>query len=144
MSGFVLPGQAHVPGRNARHREDYFDGVKTSAQPGMTADALSQSDAFRAGFVCYDEGYFWEAHEVWEAVWMATAPNSHARHFVQALIQLANGQLKRVMDRPKAAARLCDMALAHLAEAGDGGGLARVERDMDWVSGEIHTLRNAL
>ena len=144
MSGFVLPGHAHVPGRNARHREDFFDRVKSSAQPGMTVDALSRSEALRAGFACYDQGYFWEAHEVWEAVWMATAPNSHARHFVQALIQLANGRLKLKMDRPRAAARLYDMASAHLDEAGDGGGLARVERDMDWVSGEIHTLRNAL
>lgn len=133
MSGFTLPDHAHVPGHNARHAEDHFDAIKATARAGMTIAELRNCDAYAAGFTCFDAGYFWEAHEVWEAVWMATPPNSKARHFVQALIQLANTKLKLTMDKPKAAARLREIVQAHLNEAGDGGGMAIAGRGTDWV-----------
>ena len=110
-----LPPHAYVPGQNARHAEDHFDPIKASVVPGMDAAALSGTAAFRAGLAYLDAGYFWECHEVLEAVWMQTAPDSPEREMVQALIQLANARLKVAMERPRAALRLCDMTDAHLA-----------------------------
>ena len=75
----------------------------------MTPEDLARSDAFQAGLFFLETGYFWEAHEVLEPVWMALPEGSDQRHLVQALIQFANAQLKFVMQRAKAAKRLCEI-----------------------------------
>ncbi|WP_347820339.1 DUF309 domain-containing protein [uncultured Planktomarina sp.] len=74
-----------------------------------SAEQLAQSEAFCKGLVFLRCGYFWEAHELFEPVWMALEEGSDERHLLQALIQLANAQLKLKMQRPKAAKRLCIM-----------------------------------
>ena len=113
--GIPLPPHVYVPGRTARHPVDRFAALRDSVQPGMTSRALAATPAFRAGLLYLDRGYFWECHEVLEAVWMQTPEASAERDMVQALIQLANARLKLLMDRPRAALRLCGMVRAHLA-----------------------------
>ncbi|MCV2887400.1 DUF309 domain-containing protein [Ruegeria aquimaris] len=81
-------------------------------------DELAACPAWRAGWQLYGAGYFWEAHEVWEPVWMQLPPNSAARHVVQASIQLANAELKIQMDRPRAARRLCALVREHIDRTG--------------------------
>jgi len=75
----------------------------------MSPAQLAQSEAFCTGLHYLGRGYFWEAHELFEPVWMALEEGSDDRRFLQALIQLANAQLKLKMQRPKAAKRLCIM-----------------------------------
>ena len=104
MTGDIpLPPAPYVPGRTPRHPEDWFDQLKADAA------RLERSTAFRAGLVYFDAGYFWECHEVLEAVWMAAPDPSAERDFVQAIIQLANARLKARMERPRAVLRLCDI-----------------------------------
>jgi uncharacterized protein len=132
-----LPPFAHVPGRNARHPEGTFDALRATARAGMDEGALAESAAFRFGLHYLHAGFFWEAHEVLEPVWMACPPNSPARHLAQALIQLANARLKDRMGRPRAADRLRAIARAHLAEARLGRAGAILGLDpaavADWV-----------
>jgi len=109
-----MPSHAYIPGKTARHPEDAFDDLRNTARPGMTVSQLSQSAAFQAGLAFIAQGYFWEAHEVLEPVWMACPQNSQERALVQGLIQLANAELKAVMGRPNATRRLCDVAFTHL------------------------------
>jgi hypothetical protein len=110
-----LPEFAHVPGTNARHPEGAFDAFHDSVRDGMGPDALRDTLAWRAGWYFVEQGFFWEAHEVLEPVWMALPQGGAERAFVQGLIQVANAALKLRMDRPKAARRLCDIAEGHLA-----------------------------
>lgn len=100
------PTHAYIPGKTARHSEGCFDHIRQTALSRMTAQELAESDAFRIGLSYLSSGYFWEAHEVLEPVWMALPEESEDRIMVQALIQLANAKLKLKMDRPKAAHRL--------------------------------------
>lgn len=113
-----LPSHVYVPGQTQRHPETWFDEIKASVRPGMAARDLAKTRAFRAGLRYLEQGYFWECHEVLEAVWMQTAPNSPEREMLQALIQLANAKLKLLMARPKAALRLCGMVDGHLDRIG--------------------------
>ena len=76
--------------------------------------------AYRYGASLYVQKFFWEAHEVWEAVWKACSPNSIERRLLRGLIQLANAALKLRMARPKAALRLLREADEVLGEAGAG------------------------
>ena len=111
------PTHAYVPGRTPRHPEGTFDALRDTARAGQMPDVLAQSAAFRAGLHYLDTGFYWEAHEVLEPVWMALPQGSAERFFVQALIQLANGRLKLVMERPKAALRLALIARDHLGDS---------------------------
>lgn len=112
--GVLMPPHAYVPGKTARHREDWFDVIKASVTPDVATCDLHHTTAFAVGMVYFDSGYFWECHEVLEPVWMATPERSAERDMVQAVIQLANARLKLRMDRPNAASRLCSMVRAHL------------------------------
>jgi uncharacterized protein len=117
--GIPMPPHAYVPGRNARHPEDWFDAIKAGVTPDLSAAALADTAAWRAGLAYLDAGYFWECHEVLEAVWMQTPDPSPEREMVQAVIQLANARLKLRMDRPRATLRLCAMVEGHLARIPD-------------------------
>ena len=116
-----FPPHAYVPGQNARHPEDWFDTIKASVDGSLPPDALHQTQAFQAGLSYLHAGYFWECHEVLEAVWMQTAPDTPEREMTQALIQLANARLKHRMGKPRAVTRLCDMVAAHLAKCPSQG-----------------------
>lgn len=85
-----------------------------SVVDGMSPAELAGTAAWRAGWVYFEAGFFWEAHEVLEPVWMQTAHGSAVRHLVQGLIQLANAALKARMARPRAVLRLCEMVDDHL------------------------------
>lgn len=99
MDGW-LPPRAYVPGQGPRHPEGLFDGLKGLAEP------LEASPAFAHGLRFLEAGFFWEAHECLEPVWMAARENSGEKLLLQALIQLANARLKARMGRPRAEIRL--------------------------------------
>ncbi|MDW3224494.1 MAG: DUF309 domain-containing protein [Paracoccaceae bacterium] len=113
--GLIFPPFAYIPGKNSRHPENFFEDIKASVTRDICPSDLQDTAAFKAGLAYLDAGYFWECHEVLEAVWMRTEDPSPEREMVQALIQLANAKLKLLMDKPRAALRLCDMVVAHLA-----------------------------
>lgn len=136
----MIPTHAYIPGRTARHPGGCFEALRATVRPGMTPDALAASEAWRTGLAYYREGYFWECHEVLEAVWMATRANSAERRVAQAVIQLANARLKAEMGRPNAVGRLADIAEAHLAEARLRGGEALGIRAA-WIRDEAAELR---
>lgn len=106
----------HIPGQNVRPPEGSI--------PAGEAE----------GRALYEAGYFWEAHEAWEPVWMAAAPNSAERAGLQAMIQLANARLKLVMGQEGAVARILPRLDEHLSRAGQG-------TRADWVRQERESLR---
>lgn len=100
------PSHAYVPGQTPRHDETLFDALKSDTDL-----------AWRIGLEFLEEGYFWEAHEVHEAVWLAAPQNSAEKEMVQAVIQLANAGLKQRMNRSSAVKKLLKQAEKHLVEA---------------------------
>lgn len=120
----ALPATPYVPGVTPRPAEDAYDALKDVSEP------LRHCRAWVAGRRFFDAACFWEAHEVWEAVWMAAPENSAEKQFVQGMIQLANAGLKRKMGRENAALRLEALAEGLLSEA-----LIR-DSDSHWLSPE--------
>ena len=109
----------HLPGLTPR--------PETAIRPGL-----------EEGLALYRSGYFWEAHEAWEPLWLEARPNSRERAFLQALIQLANGWLKVAMGRGPAAARITGLVADHLARAGQGVVLGI---ETAWAWAELGRLR---
>ncbi|MEP2533020.1 DUF309 domain-containing protein [Shimia sp.] len=98
------PPHVYVPGETARHDAGLFDRF------GFSLDDIEASERWRLAHAFIQEGYFWEAHELLEPIWMGLPPGSRERALVQGLIQLANAGLKRRMGRENAVARLAEMA----------------------------------
>ena len=103
------PPHAYVPGQTPRHPEELFDSIKASAE-GVSPDQITSTEAWLYGLAFLKNGYFWEAHEVLEAVWMNCPQNSPEKLMTQAVIQLANARLKSKMGRLPAARRLANEA----------------------------------
>ena len=105
-----LPDHAHVPGFNARHHNELLESVVAMASPITSNNGWRENPAWLYGIRLFNQGFFSEAHEVLERVWMNAQPNSRERHLVQGVVQLANARLKEVAGRTKAAERLFAIA----------------------------------
>ncbi len=113
---FRLPCRRHIPASGSTPDRALLDAAKALTPPRIGEETWQDAPAYAYGLHLYLHGFFWEAHEVWEAVWLATAPNSQERHLLAGLIQLANACLKLEMAQPKAALRLLQASQDHLAE----------------------------
>jgi hypothetical protein len=98
-----------------------LEAAKALVPRPVTAAGWEGNEPYRYGAALCLNGFFWEAHEVWEAVWMACSPNGHERRLLRALIQLANAALKLKMGRPNAASRLLAETEEMLIDLGAGG-----------------------
>ncbi|MDO5528554.1 MAG: DUF309 domain-containing protein [Paracoccus sp. (in: a-proteobacteria)] len=107
----MTPPHAYRPGQTPRHPEGAFDALRATAEDGLS------SKAYHLGLDWLEQGYFWEAHELLEPVWMAAPPNSAERLMLRGLIQLANARLKAAMGRKAASDRLMLIAARDLTEA---------------------------
>ena len=116
-----LPGWAYLPGKTPAPDRAPLERAKALVPKAYENGVDPRDPAFRYGLALHDAGFFWEAHEVWEAVWKAAPKNGCDRLVLRALIQLANAKLKLRMSRARAAARLVEEAQAELAEAGRRG-----------------------
>ncbi len=110
------PSHAYIPGQNVRHEEGLFD-VLTSMVQGCAVDDLPLTLTWRYASAFFDDGFYWEAHELLEAIWMVCPPNSAEKLYVQARIQRANAALKSRMGLARAVARLNTAARELEAEA---------------------------
>lgn len=114
-SRLALPARSHVPGSGSQPDWPVLEAAKATV-PSVTDEAgWAANDAYVYGFALLRGGYYWEAHEVWEPVWLACPPNGRARTLLRGLIQTANAHLKAKMVRPRAVIRLVEEARIELA-----------------------------
>ena len=106
LPDLAVPGHAHVPGSGSKPDMAPLEAAKALVAPETSANAWQDNAAYLYGHDLLDAGFFWEAHEVWEAVWLNCPPNSAEKLLLRMLIQQANTRLKLVMGRRKAAERL--------------------------------------
>lgn len=111
-----MPQWAHVPGetRDADHAR--LAPVKARVPLRFERFVPSDHPALRYGLALNDAFFFWECHEILEAVWMASPQGGCDRILLRACIQIANANLKSKMQRAAAAARLDGEAIALLDE----------------------------
>jgi len=103
---FPLPAYRHLPGQNARPTDALLESIASQASSLDASGDVSQNAPWCYAIRLYNEAYFWEAHEVLEALWNCARPNSRERYLLQCLIQLSNARLKLELGQTKAAKRL--------------------------------------
>ncbi len=109
-TAFALPAYRFVPGVQPHPTADPR-GHSYERAPRFPATAVDgrrwwDSPGYLYGCDLYNRGFWWEAHESWEAIWHLAARASPERAALQGLIQLANCHLKLYMGRLNAVARL--------------------------------------
>lgn len=113
---FALPRWAYVPGRGPSADVAVLAAAKLSVPARYDRVVPVDDPALRYGFALNDLGFFWEAHEILEAVWKAAPQGGCDRILLRGCIQVANANLKLKMGRGHAAHRLLQDALAELDE----------------------------
>src|SRR3954468_16413871 len=128
--GLALPRSAWPPGTETQADHETLAMAKALVPARFNGFVPARHPALRYGLGLNDSGFFWESHEILEAVWAAAPQGGRERILLRACIQIANANLKLRMSRPHAASRLLGEALAELNElgvrkaSGAGGGFA--------------------
>ncbi len=93
-----FPSYRFVPGKAPHPTRDPKGHSYGRHQPSMEdfgEHNWRETDAYLYGVDLFNYGYWWEAHESWEACWVAAGRRTEIGLFVQGLIQISVGCLKR-------------------------------------------------
>src|SRR5438552_1811311 len=106
-----IPGQSPHPRRD---RQGHSYGQPEPTPSPFTPEEWWDSEWYLYGIDLYNYGYWWECHEVFEGLWHAVGPDSPQGQFLQALIQVAAANLKRLVNASEPARTLSQAALDRL------------------------------
>lgn len=85
-----VPGQTPHPTRDPAGHSYGVEETPAAPDPGRWRD----SGAYLYGIDLFNHGYYWEAHEAWEALWHACGRTGRTAAFLQGLIALAAAGFK--------------------------------------------------
>ena len=110
------PAYAYIPGHWPHPSNDvngHSYGVHAS--PACALDLASWQDCttYMDGIWLFNEGYYWEAHEAWEAIWKLMGRHGIEEQFLKGLIKVAASGIKIRQGHGKAARSLLTQAAKH-------------------------------
>lgn len=112
-----LPPYAFLPGRDPHPTRDprgHSFGEQEREAVYLPADRWRENEDYLFGIDLYNEGYLWEAHEVWEGLWHRAKHDPHQADLLQGLIQCAAACLKIPMGQPRGLTSLTRLATEKL------------------------------
>lgn len=112
-----FPSYRFVPGNNQHPRrkpEGHSHGFGEPDPTPFAPEQWRESDDYCYGVDLYNYAYWWECHEVFEALWHVAGRQSEQGNFFQGLIQLAAANLKLFMGNHQAAQNLLHSGLVRL------------------------------
>ena len=113
----TFPAYSFVPGYWPHPTRDP-DGhsFKHQEKPAIALQphAWKACPDYLRGIELFEHGYYWEAHEAWEGVWLALGRKGDAALLLKALIKLAAVGVKVRQQAPRAAQSLLAQVQGHL------------------------------
>lgn len=133
-----LPPYSYVPGGRWPHPTSsplgHLHGRLQGRPPAIEGDAWSDSEAYLRGVALFNAGYYWEAHEAWEALWHAHGRRGATAMVLKGLIKLAAAGVKIREGREAGARSHARRAAEHFAEAISAAGPRRLGLDLpEWI-----------
>lgn len=112
--GAAFPPYSYVPGgpwpHPIRSPSGHLHGRAHELAAPIEAGRWAQSPLYLRGIELFNEGYYWEAHETWEPLWLVHGRRGATAALLQALIKMAAAGVKIRERRP-------DGARTHAARA---------------------------
>ncbi len=119
-----FPPYAYVPGRTPHPTRD-ADGHSYEAKPEMPEPPDPEDwhacRDYLYGIDLFNHGFYWEAHEAWEGLWVACGRRGLTATYLQALINLAAtgfkarcGSARGMRANAKTAVKLFESVASHL------------------------------
>ena len=111
---YPLPAYAHHPGKTPHpcsHPEGHSYQKKSQGIVDLNLNDWKTCEPYLQGFDYYNQGYYWEAHEIWEELWHASQRSTtKGGKLLQALICLTGSALKNKMNESEQSQRLLKKA----------------------------------
>ena len=133
-SGNDRPPYSYVPGGPWPHPisdpNGHSSGHRAGLVPPIVADAWSRSPAYLTGIALFNDGYYWEAHEVWEGLWHAHGRRGPTADLLKALIKLAAAGVKVREGQPAGVTTHAGRASALIAAVAEAVGPSLLGLDL--------------
>ncbi len=97
VPGRPLPPYAYIPGRHPHPTRDpggHSHGVGHETPAAPDPEDWRASVDYLYGIDLFNHGFYWEAHEAWEGLWVACGRRGATATYLQALINLAAAGFK--------------------------------------------------
>jgi hypothetical protein len=85
-----LPSDAFVPGRSPRPARAEIESVEEPPRE----ENWRRCRRYLVGIDLFNHGFYWEAHEAWESLWIAAGRRGRTADFLKGLIKLAAAAVK--------------------------------------------------
>src|SRR4051812_10662399 len=122
----AMPPYAYVPGgpwpHPTRSPRGHSHGVEQGREPPVEGDDWERSPAYLRGVALFNAGYYWEAHEAWEALWHAHGRKGPTADVLRGLIKLAASGVKVRQRQVHGVVTHARRAHAHFEDAGREAG----------------------
>ena len=134
-----LPPYSYVPGGPWPHPRASSEGhsrdlVMTPVDP-IGTNGWASSPAYLRGIELFNAGYYWEAHEWWEALWHAHGRKGATATVLQGLIKLAAAGVKVREQRPEGVRTHAARAAVHFEKSRQEAGRFQLGLDLDeWIA----------
>jgi hypothetical protein len=124
----TFPPYAYLPGSGLPHprRDPQGHSHQAPEQIPEPLDAVDWSgcSTYLYGIDLFNHGYYWEAHEAWEGLWLAAGRMGVTAEFLKGLIKLAAAGLKIRQQRPRGVRRHALRAIEHFRRVREETGCA--------------------
>jgi len=117
-----FPPYRFLPGKNPHPRRDPHGHSYGQPEPvvgTVSPERWHEAQDYLYAVDLYNHGYWWESHEVFEALWHAAGHHTIEGKFYRALIQLAAASVKAAVGQHVPAQRLLQRGLQRLEQAPD-------------------------
>lgn len=117
-----LPSYSYVPGRFPHpisHPQGHSYGVEFDETVVPTKDSWHKCESYLWGVDLFNSGFYWEAHEAWEAAWIAAGRKGVVADFLKSLIKLAAAGVKVRENRPTGVHRHASRSIQLLGQIDD-------------------------
>lgn len=114
-----FPPYRFLPGRSPHPRRDprgYAYGRPEPTRRAVPADRWFECEDYLYAVDLYNFAYWWECHEIFEALWHGAGHATMEGRFFRAVIQLAAANLKHSLGSREPARKLARSGLDRLGE----------------------------
>ncbi len=92
VPGYSFPPYAYTPGLSphpTRDPEGHNLKIEIESNDTFTPTQWEACESYLLGFDMFNHGFYWEAHEAWEALWQAIERKGRRAKLLKGLIKLA-------------------------------------------------------